>query len=149
MKPGGLCIVGVLGGVSLLCVCGEAGAATAVWDNGWSGGSNGGLPTSTDDVLIRNGNLNWTATLPDTVASWTQEAGYTNVVTIETKYPGQGAFTNLTITGDCVISNGTWTHLNDNTDASAPWVEVSRLCVKVGGDLLLTGSAHETMGTGT
>jgi len=142
--------VGTLAVMVGLLIAGQAWGATAVYDNGWSGGGgDGGAPAAGDHVVIRAGNLSWTDTLPDTVASWVQEDGYTNTVTFETKYPGIGTFTNFTITGDCVISNGVWTHLDGNTDISAPWVPYTRLRVHgstSSGDTRYRSAAGPSMG---
>jgi len=117
-----------------LAACGGLHAGVAVYDGGWSGGSDNGAPLATDAVVMRAGNLTWdTNTLPDTVASWVQESGYTGTVTFNTKYHGQGTFTNFTITGDCVISNGVWTH----TANPAGTNEINRLSISVGGNLTI------------
>ncbi len=60
------------------------------------------------------------------------------MVTIWTRYPGQGDFTNLTIAGNCLIEGGVWTHPpNSGTNAMA-----DRLCVSVAGDFTLGVSAR-------
>ena len=74
--------------------------------------------------------------MPATVASWTQLPGYVGTVTVQTCYSGQGTFTNFTITGDCVISNGVWTHTTNATSA------INRLGVTVGGAFLLASNAQ-------
>jgi autotransporter-associated beta strand protein len=59
------------------------------------------------------------------------ESGYTGTITCLTKYPGQGAFTNVSITGDCSIYGGVLTHLTN----SGGMVESDRLSLSVGGNL--------------
>lgn len=92
------------------------------------------LPTNGSTIVLDAtcpSSLTWN--LDQTLGAWLQETGYTGVVTIRTKYPGQGTFTNLAITGDCVVLGGSWTHLT-NTGAS---VAADRLKVTVGGDFTL------------
>ena len=102
----------------------------------WSGG----LPTSSDNIMLgvfSGKNMVWDADgangLPDTVASWTQDAFYTGAVTFNTQYtnvPG-AAFTKFTVAGDAAILGGSWTH---PANAGA---EAYRLRVSVGGDFTL------------
>jgi hypothetical protein len=56
---------------------------------------------------------------------------------MQTKYPGCGAFTNLTITGDCTLLGGTWTHPENSGDHTA----VDRLSVTIGGNLVIASNA--------
>ncbi len=102
-------------------------ATTCTWTGNWST-----PPSANDDVIIvqSGGNLTWSNELSATVASWTQENSYTNTVTFDTVYTDSG-FTNFTITGDCVISNGTWTHKDNSTG------NVYRLHVTVEGSLTI------------
>lgn len=65
-----------------------------------------------------------------TVRAWNQDAGYTGVVTFLTRYPGRGFFTNVTITGNCTLNGGTWTHPANTGGTSA----YDRLSVTVGGN---------------
>jgi hypothetical protein len=66
-------------------------------------------------------------------------------VTILTRYPSQGTFTNLAISGDCVLSNGTWTHPANSGGGTAR----ERLSVTVGGDFILgTGAVIDVSGRG-
>ena len=55
------------------------------------------------------------------------------VVVQATVYPGQTGITNLRITGDCIVSNGVWTHFTNTDDDQRK----DRLCVTIGGNLLL------------
>ena len=143
-------------GVALVLwlVAGAAQAQTTrTWDGGggddlastalnWSGDA---LPTSSDDIVLdgtTNKNMTWDAGvngLPDTVASWTQTADHTGTVTIDTRYSGQGSFTNFTITGDLTISNGVWRH-GDNSVYDDE-TERFRLYVKVNGNFTLGAAA--------
>ena len=100
----------------------------------WSGSWDNTPDEAGDHIVIRSGDLTWNSSLPSNVASWVQENGYTDTVTFETEYPGQGAFTNFTITGDCVISNGVWQHADDNSETF--WLHVT-----VGGDFVLGSNA--------
>lgn len=99
------------------------------------------LPTSTDKILLAafsSANLVWDAGvngLPDTVADWEQTVDYTGTVTFATTYPDQGAFTVFTVTGDCTVNGGQWTHLANEAQ------QVNRLCVAVGGSFTLGESA--------
>ncbi len=138
-------------GLALLAVTPIQGQTTNVWQGTGNASEAGnwtlGVPLSTHHIRLdatSTGNLSWDAgvnALPDTVASWTQTADYIGTVTIRTRYPGQGDFQLLTITGDCLIAGGTWTHLNDNNSSSSPWTEISRLNVAITGDLTLSGTA--------
>ena len=99
------------------------------------------VPTQ-DDTIVLDGSthkpMTWDAggnDLPDTVAAWSQ-VGYTGTVTILTRYPGQGSFTNFTIAGDCVISNGGWTHTVNPAGNTATY----RLHVSIGGNFLLASN---------
>jgi hypothetical protein len=82
--------------------------------------------TSTKDIT-------WDAAAPSTVAAWSQLVGYTGTVTFETHFPGEGSPTNITITGNCTVNDGTWTH-PANTGGTT---EVDRLAVSVGGAFTL------------
>jgi autotransporter-associated beta strand protein len=69
----------------------------------------------------------------DGLGSLTLAAGYSGTLTFRTKYPGQGAFTNVSITGDCTIDGGTVTHLANAGGGTA----TDRLMLTVQGDLLV------------
>ncbi len=88
-------------------------------------------PGEGDSIVLdsrTNKNMTWDLNLA--VQSWAQ-VGYAGTVTVATVYPGKGAFTNFTILGDCVISNGMWTHTGNSNS------EVNRLRVTIGGNLFL------------
>ena len=99
------------------------------------------LPTRNDKILLAAfspANLVWDAgvnDLPDTVAAWEQTVDYMGTVTFATTYPEQGAFTVFTVTGDCAVNGGKWTHLANEAQPS------NRLCVAVGGSFTLGESA--------
>ena len=99
----------------------------------WVGGV---APVAGDAIVLSsaaNKNMTWDLNVP--LASWTQ-AGYVGTVAVATVY-GTTGFTNLTILGDCVISNGVW------TQSANPAVnyESNRLCVVIGGDLIVGSNA--------
>ena len=122
----------------------------------WSAGT---VPTSTNNILVdgrySTAAMIWDAPsngLSTTVASWTQNADYTGTVTIATMYPHvPGAtFTNFTVTGDCAINGGVWTHPESLTVANKkPWLtgteiqtqECYRLHLTVGGTLTVGTAA--------
>jgi len=108
----------------------------------WNGGGTNALasnptnwvgdvaPAAGDSVIIdatTNKNMTWDLNLP--VQSWYQ-VGYVGTVTVATVY-GTTGFTNLTIIGDCTISNGVWTHVINTT------IEANRLSAMIGGNLIL------------
>ncbi|MFO7870665.1 MAG: Calx-beta domain-containing protein [Kiritimatiellia bacterium] len=104
-----------------------------------------GVPTDAD-LIVLNGtctdNMTWDTNATNVVGGWFQDAGYTGTVTIETTCGNYGGtFTNLTIDGGCTISNGVWTHLNNNDDTAAPWLEHSRLRLTVNGNLVVGANA--------
>ena len=128
-------VLSVLFVLSLAATAPPSLAATATWNSAWSGGSGaGGAPSSADDVVIRGGDLAWTASLPAAVASWVQESGYADTVTFQTVY-GAAGFTNFHITGNCVVSNGTWTHVDNSS------TEAYRLKISIGGSFTLESGA--------
>ncbi len=113
-------------------------AATCTWTGGWDV-----VPSTIDDVIVvsSGGNLVWSNTYPRTVASWTQAVSYSGTATFTTVYQAAG-FTNFTISGDALIAGGAWTHLGNVNG------ETNRLCVTVGGNLLLTNAAIIADGLG-
>ncbi len=123
----------------------DYGIVTATWDGGGANvlASNptnwvdDAAPVAGDAILLDSRNhkaMTWNLDVP--VQSWTQN-GYNGTVTVATVYPGQGAFTNFAILGDCVISNGVWTQTaNPNVN-----FESNRLCVSVGGRLIVGADA--------
>ncbi len=122
----------------------SAGGVTRLWTgastnalasntNNWQAGVK---PGAADYVLLDNSpsNMTWDAGvngLPDTVARWTQTENYSGTVTFNTYKPGQGTFTNFTVSSDCRVLRGTWKHV-----ANTEWSEtqVRWLGVTVGGD---------------
>jgi hypothetical protein len=130
----------------LLVVVDPVPAATRTWDGGgadnnasnptnWVGD---GAPSAADDIVLdatSTKDMAWDTAAPTSLSSWTQGAGYTGRVTFDTKQPGQGAPTNITITGNCLMDNGVWTHpVNGGTD-------VSRLNISVHGSFTLAAAA--------
>ena len=98
----------------------------------WDGDT---IPITTDDILLdgtSTKNMTWDAGCPATVASFSQNAGYTGTVTMATTY--SGGFQTFTITNDLTINAGTWTHQDNST------AETNRLKVSVGGDLTVGAS---------
>ena len=109
------------------------------------------LPTKDDKILLAvfsSSNIVWDAGvngLPDTVASWEQTADYPGTVTFKTVYPNgdDAAFTNFTVTGDCIVNGGKWTHMANDS------AEVYSLNVTVGGNLTIgAGGTITVMGKG-
>ena len=100
-----------------------------------------GVPTSDDAILLgvfSTADMTWDAGvngLPDAVASWTQDSGYTGTVTICTMYPevAGASFTNFTVSGDMAVSGGKITQV-----ANAIQKEEYRLNLSVGGNLTVT-----------
>lgn len=85
-------------------------------------------PSGGESIMLNAGtSKNMTWDLDVSVQSWTQ-VGYAGTVTVAT-VAGAAGFTNFTILGNCVISNGVWTH-HDNATS-----EAYRLVVTIGGDL--------------
>lgn len=120
--------------------------------NVWSGSGNasdesnwslGVVPQSDHQIVLDNtsiGDMTWDAGvngLPESVASWTQSADYTGTVTIPTRFPGQGAFSNFVISGNVTIEGGEWTHPQN----SGNWDETDRLAVSIGGNFTLGADA--------
>ena len=128
-------------------------------DKTWTGGGasfyaseaanwTGGIPGTNDTVILdstTNKNMIWDAGsngLPDTVAAWSQTAGYAGTATMLTVYGATG-FTNFTITGDATISGGTLTHKANTT------YEGYRLAMTVNGNLTIgTNASIGTLGLG-
>ena len=102
------------------CLGLSATAATCIWTGSWDV-----TPDSADDiVIIRSGaNLTWNSSLASNVASWVQEETYTNTVTFDMFFAGatgDTGFNELGISGNCVLSNGTWRWLLADARALAP-----------------------------
>jgi len=121
----------------------EGGGVNALASNptNWAGDV---VPGPGDDIMLdttTHKNMTWDLNI--SVQSWTQ-VGYTGTVTIATVY-GVTGFRNLNIVGNCVMSNGVW------TQSANPAVnyESNRLCVTIGGDLLVgTNAAIDVTGKG-
>ena len=83
----------------------------------------GHAPLATESVVFdgdfSSDDCEWDAAATATVASWTQTNGYSGVVTLDTVYPGKGAFTCLTVTGAMAIRSGTVTHPQSWTQAQS------------------------------
>jgi hypothetical protein len=119
-----------------------AGGSVRLWTgagtNTLAGNTNNWLdglaPGPEDSVLLDgfSGNIAWNSNAPPTVARWTQTESYTGVVTLGTLYPGQGAFTNFAVTGDCLIYGGSWKHEPNTTSSN---LRKFRLSASVGGSL--------------
>ena len=112
---------------------------TCTWNGSW-----GAFPSNADDVVVisSGGNLTWSNTMPATVGSWTQQAGYTNTVTFQTVY-GASGFTNFTVTGDMTVSGGTLTHINNSS------AETYKLNLTVNGNMTIgTNGAISAVGLG-
>ncbi|NLE42661.1 MAG: DUF2341 domain-containing protein, partial [Lentisphaerae bacterium] len=110
------------------------GSGNASVDANWSLGH---APTAGEHILLSGfstANLTWDAAATPTVQSWTQDADFSGAVTFQTVY-GDIGFTNFTVTGDCVLENGTWNHTANSA------TQIWSLRVTVGGDLDMIGSA--------
>ena len=104
---------------------------TCTWTGSWDT-----FPSNADDVIIvaPGGSLTWSNTMPATVGSWTQQAGYTGTATFQTVY-GTAGFTNFTVTGDMTISGGALTHVANGS------VQTNRLFLTVNGNLTVGTNA--------
>ena len=123
---------------------GDANWTTAAnWASTSGGSETVSVPGATHNVYFdgsvaggASGNKACTVNCPSdaegTVVSWTQSAGYTSTVTFNTTY--SGAFQTFTITGDCTVAGGKWTHTGNTT------TQTSRLKVAVGGNFTLTSA---------
>ena len=127
-------IAAVLAALAWGLTAGMARAATCTWQNNGSWDTTPSSPADVIGVAAGSSNLAWNATMPATVASWTQAAGYTGTVTFQTVY-GTNGFTNFTVSGDVTLSGGAWTH-RANTGG-----ETNRLRLTVGGNLLVSNAA--------
>ena len=118
-------------------VAAEDGLASVA--SNWSAGR---VPTATDNILLdecySTAQLTWdcpTESVPDTVASWTQNASYTGRVVMPTTRTG--AFTLFTVAGDATLNGGEWWRTGnakgDNSTAKV-WLNV-----RVDGNLVAGG----------
>ncbi len=84
------------------------------------------VPTSASDIVldgVNDKNMTWDAGvsgLPNTVASWDQQSGYSGTVTILTKY--SDSFTNFIISDNCTINGGTWNHYGNSGGTPAQYL---------------------------
>ncbi|NLB55547.1 MAG: hypothetical protein GX811_07245, partial [Lentisphaerae bacterium] len=127
-----------------LAVFSVANAATRVWDGGganalastpgnWDGNV---APESGDDILLdTTSSKDMTWDLDISVGNWTQD-GYDGTVTILTVYDPAG-FTNLHISGNCILNSGTWTHLANPNTVTGINNEMYRLSVSVAGNMTI------------
>lgn len=137
--------------VPLFAASFAANAATNIWIAAADGNASDALnwsleriPAATDDILLDGdisiAALTWNAgtdDLPDTVASWTQNAAYTNRVSIPTLLTG--TFTNFTVTGDADLQGGSWWRSSEpNTSGNATNTrQTSWLRLTIGGNASL------------
>ena len=116
-------------------ICPEDGDGLASTASNWSLGR---VPVSTDQIMLdgrfSNKALTWTAGengLPDTVAKWVQQQGFTETNVIATTTTG-GGFPALHVTGDMNLGCGALTHL-----ANGGSTATHRLSLNIGGDLTI------------
>jgi hypothetical protein len=105
------------------------------------GNWSGGIPPANADSVLFDGSAvsnNCTWDLNIAIQDWMQTAAYTGTVTILTRYPGHGLFTNLSILGNAYLSNGTWTHPANSGGSGA----VDCLRVTIGGDWVVESNAQ-------
>jgi len=139
-------------GVAAVFAAGGARAATRYWTGAGANAnastaanwltdkddpSTTGAPAAGDDVVLDGATdkaqkaMTWDLNVA--LGSWTQN-GYTNVVTVQTKY-GSTGFTCLTVNGNVNLQSGSWTH-TANSNA-----ETYRLNVACGGDFTVGANA--------
>ncbi len=123
-------------------ICPEDGDGLASTASNWSLGR---VPVSADQIMLdgrfSNKALTWTAGengLPDTVAKWVQQQGFTATNIIATTTTG-GAFPALHVTGDMSLGCGALTHL-----ANGGSTATHRLSLSVGGNLTVGTAAALT-----
>ena len=110
-----------------------ASAGNASSDANWSLGH---TPLATEQVLLGAysvQNMTWDVT--NAVAAWWQMVAYNGTVTVATRY--DAAFPCMTISGNCQILGGTWTHPIGSSGDTA----IYHMRVAVGGDFTLAGIA--------
>jgi len=140
----------------------EKGAASVAAN--WSKGR---VPNASDAVLFdgyfSNASCVWDCETSDgpsaTVASWTQRNGYSGTVEFDTEFPtyASAVFPLFTITGDCLIGSGAWTHRGNYnnygaaTEANTQKLSSKRWClnVAIGGNLsIASGASIDVTGKG-
>ncbi len=121
-------------------------------DGNWSLGH---APTATEKVLFdgrfSNAKCEWDTDATHVVSAWKQENGYTSAVEFDTEFPdfADATFPLFTISGDCEILSGKWTHRGNYnnygaaTESNTAKLSEKRWClnVQVGGDLTVAGGA--------
>jgi hypothetical protein len=101
--------------------------------------SEGRVPADSDNIMLSSFSdmdMTWDGGvngLSMEVASWAQEEEYTGTVTFKTTF--DQTFPVFTISGDCVIEAGTWTHPGNGSS------DDYRLKIAVGGDFSLSSAA--------
>lgn len=111
--------------------------------------SYGRPPIATDNILFdgrfSTRNCEWDVANGGgvaTVASWTQMADFTGTNSFNTTFAAADTtLTNLVITGDCILSNGVWTHPAATAATHAIATNYYHLAVKVGGRMELAAAA--------
>ena len=124
-----------------------------------------GVPKETDDILIdglfSSRAMTWDAGvngLAATVASWIQ-TNYTATVEFNTEFPdyASATFPLFTVSGNCEINSGKWTHRGNYnnygaaTESNTSKLSSKRWClnVQVGGDLTISeGASIDVTGKG-
>ena len=100
------------------------------------------------DGSFSNADCTWDSAAPRTVAGWTQNANYTGMVEIQTTY-ASNAFPLLSVTGDCAVNGGIWTHTSNTNVSNGAESAQYRLNVAVGGDFTLgAGASINLIGRG-
>lgn len=114
-------------------IAGETSDNLASTASNWSKG----VPTADSMVLVSGdfstNDIIWDASAPVSVASFVQ-TNYSGTVTFRTVY-GESGFASFSVTGNCAVASGTWTHPANGATAEY------RLAVSVGGDFSLGASA--------
>lgn len=101
------------------------------------------VPVSGDTILFDGSSqraITWDLTnapSPVVPGAWIQTAAYTGTSTIPCRFPGQGSFTNFTIAGDLILSNGVMTHPPNAGVSNA----TDRLSISVDGNFTLAAAA--------
>lgn len=90
-----------------------------------------------DEIVIESGTLTWDASLPQTVAGWTQSAG---TITFDT------GLEEFAVAGDITLNGGEWTHAaNPSMDSgAAAWKNgrgTKQLIIRCGGDFTIGATA--------